>query len=109
MHPIMLDKCIIVHALLRYRAKGVWKWRSKQHRFNPLSNHDWHVMRHDLKQYVKALELSVVLRSNANVVDAPGDVVLGDLFLFVCLLGSLPRPGQLCYVAPQGPGVCASQ
>ena len=36
-------------------------------------------MRHDLKQYVKALELSVVLRSNVNVVQAPGDVVLGDL------------------------------
>ena len=28
--------------------------------------------------------------------------------LFVCLLCILPRPGRLCYVAPQGPGVCAS-
>ena len=30
-----------------------------------------------------------------------------SLFVFVCCVIS-PRPGQLCYVAPQSPGVCTS-
>ena len=79
MHPIMLEKCIIIHALLGYRANSVRKWRSEQNGFNPLSNNGRHVMRHGLEQYVKAFELSVVRWSYIDVVDATSDVVLDDL------------------------------